>query len=66
MIAWILKPWNAYRRQIDIHILWPSCLAAAGGDADQARIVFHLHTQLDPAWQGLTKEEVHTIIEGLN
>lgn len=65
MIRWLSKWWNAYRRRIDIKILWPICKQYAATIAD-AREAFYIHTCLDPAWRDITPDECVSIIEGLS
>lgn len=47
---------NAYLREIDKTVLWPSICMEAGTEA-RARNTFLTHTFIDPAWRDLTDQE---------
>ena len=64
MMAFILAPWHAYQRQLDIRILWPQCKQATD-DLDHAIGAFMMHTIHDPAWRNLSDEEVNRIVAEL-
>jgi hypothetical protein len=60
LIVW----WNAYRRYLDLNILWPACKLQAS-DLDHAKGAFALHALNDPAWVCLGKDEVVIRIDAL-
>lgn len=65
----LMRWWNAYRRWIDILILWPAMKREARKHADEelsmldiARGSFMVHTTIDPAWRDLTHEEAIELV----
>ena len=63
-VNWLLSLWDAYRRHIDIHTLWPCIKAHAKNDVEIARAAFYLHVQRDPAWRRLGPEKtLATVME---
>jgi hypothetical protein len=57
MIRWLLRPWRAHLRRIDLRILWPECKAQAQAQGqagipalDLARAAFAAHAFHDPVW----------------
>jgi hypothetical protein len=60
--------WDAYRRKLDIQLLWPSCkkrAAEVGSDIEVAREAFLLHALMDPAWVRLGEDEIRRQIREL-
>lgn len=54
--------WRDRQRAIDLDILWPSCKQHAHSLTD-ARIAFLKHMSMDPAWSGMTEEELERFVE---
>ena len=64
MIRWLTALWYARLRNIDMQVLWPSCLAQAR-DLDHAKAAFAVHAFNDPAWMFLGRDAVYRAIDGL-
>lgn len=80
MPRWFFSWYDAYRREIDLAILWPSCKKAAeeagvealrerfGPDAtvlDGAKGAFAVHCFNDRPWQRLGERRIYEIIDEL-
>jgi hypothetical protein len=57
MIRWLLKPWRAHLRRIDLRVLWPECKRQAKAleqteiaPLDLAKAAFMSHCANDPVW----------------
>lgn len=61
---WALRPWRRVQRRIDLQILWPTVCEQAN-DSDEARVVFRLHMEVDPAYSDMTTEERNAYVEAL-
>jgi hypothetical protein len=49
-------------REMDLRILWPICKQKAG-DLEKAREAFLLHMSIDPAYAGMTENELVAYVE---
>lgn len=65
MFGWIFARWHGIQREIDRHVLWPSCKEKAE-DLHQARAAFAHHAFNDPAWLVLGQEEIIRQIDELH
>ncbi len=64
MIRWLRNKWYAQKRDIDIKILWPSCVAQAK-DIHHAKAAFAAHAFNDPAWDSLGHDGIVRVIDNL-
>src|SRR5262245_36985232 len=62
MFKWLKAKWYESQREIDIDVLWPSCLEQADS-IEQAKMVFAVHAYNDPAWQALGPTGIYEYIE---
>lgn len=68
LINFILAPWHAALRGIDMNDLWPTCKRVAVEQdlsLDHAKAAFATHALHDPAWMCLGEEEVIRRIDAL-
>lgn len=66
--AWLMRPWRAQQRAVDLRVLWPAVkqeAMARGMGLDQARAAFAVHALHDPAWLCLGEKEIARRIDGL-
>lgn len=66
MKNWLLAPWYAMQRRIDIKVLWPALKQEAerrGHDLDMARDAFAYHAAGEPCWLALGEAECVRRIE---
>ena len=70
MIRWLLGPWRATQRAIDLQILWPTCKRIAmerhpTEALDYAKAAFAVHAFNDPAWLTLGEDAIVAFIDEL-
>jgi|HubBroStandDraft_4_1064222.scaffolds.fasta_scaffold638379_2 hypothetical protein len=64
MIQWLIRKFNARRRNLDLEILWPACRDNAP-NIKRAKEVFYMHAMMDEAWLELGRDEIIRAIERL-
>lgn len=66
LVTYLLRPWHAHMRAIDLMALWPACCKEApDGNHDLAKAAFMFHCMHDPAWRVLGEAEIIRRIDAL-
>lgn len=64
LINWARNWWRNKQHQLDVEILWPSCLKESES-RDEAKQAFRQHMLMDQAYAGMTEKERQEFLERL-